>query len=510
MAAAVPWSRSSLTPGPDPRRLAVEATESACSRRSSAAVLHPVDTSLLVRVALPVTGWDSLLKFRIKPGEKLEKVHEGVSQSVEALVEKLRAHLEVSDLESNDRRYDVAKEECQARLAQWQNQLTEAKAATIRAESAKVEMTKLKESYLKEILQLRQQLSLKQLTESKGEEFVPDNVSHLPQEPEQTIIEGTDKTADEVKVLEMQYEKELDKLRRKNTELQYKLKTKQIQSDLQTDLLAKRMDLKEFEEVAVQAQPMARDQATETEAFDPPQEATTNESRCARTPARKKSQGVGGSSPDVRSTSKPQRQAFRKPSLRYDCGTARDAGCGDEDDFVAASGNRISFSRQASADSAAPTREVSFVLPGATQGVSVAVQASFDPPVPADSPPMVRRPHRHLLSEKVTKEDEEEEVFRRPRPRMATAEGRLREKPSAPHNMRAVALPAEADDEVAPMMSISSGDHCAALFSTRPSEVARPAKRTITRPHLPNPSSSRPSSRCSCRERIDTQLMTTC
>ena len=28
----------------------------------------------------------------------------------------------------------------------------------------------------------------------------------------------------------------------------------------------------EFEEVAVQAQPMARDQATETEAFDPPQE----------------------------------------------------------------------------------------------------------------------------------------------------------------------------------------------------------------------------------------------
>ncbi|OLP96236.1 hypothetical protein AK812_SmicGene21564 [Symbiodinium microadriaticum] len=494
MAAAVPWSRSSLTPGPDPRRLAVEATESACSRRSS------------VRVALPVTGWDSLLKFRIKPGEKLEKVHEGVSQSVEALVEKLRAHLEVSDLESNDRRYDVAKEECQARLAQWQNQLTEAKAATIRAESAKVEMTKLKESYLKEILQLRQQLSLKQLTESKGEEFVPDNVSHLPQEPEQTIIEGTDKTADEVKVLEMQYEKELDKLRRKNTELQYKLKTKQIQSDLQTDLLAKRMDLKAGRGSAVLRGAFEGKSA----AHGAGEEAATNESRCARTPARKKSQGVGGSSPDVRSTSKPQRQAFRKPSLRYDCGTARDAGCGDEDDFVAASGNRISFSRQASADSAAPTREVSFVLPGATQGVSVAVQASFDPPVPADSPPMVRRPHRHLLSEKVTKEDEEEEVFRRPRPRMATAEGRLREKPSAPHNMRAVALPAEADDEVAPMMSISSGDHCAALFSTRPSEVARPAKRTITRPHLPNPSSSRPSSRCSCRERIDTQLMTTC
>ncbi|CAE7600505.1 unnamed protein product, partial [Symbiodinium sp. CCMP2456] len=268
----------------------------------------------------------------IKPGEKLEKVQEGVSQSLEALVEKLRVHLEDSDLESNDQRYDVAKEECQARLAQWQNQLTEAKAATIRAESAKVEMTKLKESYLKEILQLRQQLSLKQLTESKGEEFVPDNVSHLPQEPEQTVIEieSTDKTADEVKVLEMQYEKELDKLRRKNTELQYKLKTKQIQSDLQTDLLAKRMDRKEFEEVGVQAQPTARDQATETEAFDPPQEAQTNESRCARTPGRKKSQGVGGSPTDVRSTSKPLRQPCRKPSLRYDCGTARDAGCGDE------------------------------------------------------------------------------------------------------------------------------------------------------------------------------------
>jgi len=506
METAVPSRRSSPKPGLDRRRLlAVEATESASTRRSSAAVLHPVDTSLLVRVAVPVTGWDCLLKFRIKPGEKLEQVQQGVSQSLEALVEKLRVHLEDSDLESNDRRYDVAKEECQARLAQWQNQLTEAKAATIRAESAKVEMTKLKESYLKEILQLRQQLSLKQLAESKGEEFVPDNVSHLPQEQEQTVIESADTTADEVKVLEMQYEKELDKLRRKNTELQYKLKTKQIQSDLQTDLLAKRMELKEFEEVGVQAQPMSREVATETEPFDPPQEPPANESRCARTPARRKTQGVGGPPTDVRSPSKPLRQPHRKPSLRYDCGTTRDAGCGDEDDFVAASGSRISFSRQASADSAAPTREVSFVLPGSVQGVSVGVQASFDPPVPADSPPMVRRPHRHLVSEK----DEEEEAFRRPRPRVATAEGRLREKAVAPHNMRAVTLP-EAEDEVAPMMSISSGDHCAALFSTRPSEAARPAKRTIARPHLPNPSSSRPSSRGSCRERIDTQLMTTC
>ncbi|CAE7462347.1 unnamed protein product, partial [Symbiodinium pilosum] len=48
--------------------------------------------------------------------------------------------------------------------------------------------------------------------------------------------------------------------------------------------------------------------------------------------------------------------------------------------------------------------------PSRDPGVSVAVQANFDPPVPASAPPSVRRPLGNLAPEKVSKDEDDAEA----------------------------------------------------------------------------------------------------
>ncbi|CAE7549742.1 unnamed protein product, partial [Symbiodinium sp. CCMP2456] len=160
--------------------------------------------------------------------------------------------------------YQVAKMECKRNLQDWQAKLSQAAAATQRADRARSELTRMREAYLREVAGLRQQLVRKEQAEERGAEFVPDIISHFSVH-ESLSQEVEDRLEEQRKRLEEQHQSELEKLMKDNLELLHKFKNKAMQASLQGNLLAQKKEAPEQIHAATQTPTEKREnKATET------------------------------------------------------------------------------------------------------------------------------------------------------------------------------------------------------------------------------------------------------
>ncbi|OLQ02993.1 hypothetical protein AK812_SmicGene14116 [Symbiodinium microadriaticum] len=152
-------------------------------------------------------------------------------------------------------------------MKDWQAKLSQAAAATQRADRARSELTRMREAYLREVAGLRQQLVRKEQAEAdlecwhllqcdsraykassflpslqcpvpqptqplamqeRGAEFVPDIISHFSVN-ESLSQEVEDRLEEQRKRMEEQHQSELERLMKENLELLHKFKNKAMQ-----------------------------------------------------------------------------------------------------------------------------------------------------------------------------------------------------------------------------------------------------------------------------------------
>lgn len=208
------------------------------------------DTSLLLRVEIPAAGFDFLLKFPVKPGALLSRVQSNIAETLDDLALRLEGDL-IESGHCNKDLYQVAKMECERNLQDWQAKLSQAAAATQRADRARSELTRMREAYLREVAGLRQQLVRKEQAEERGAEFVPDIISHFSVN-ESLSQEVEDRLEEQRKRMEEQHQSELERLMKENLELLHKFKNKAMQASLQGNLLAQRKEAPEQFHAATQ------------------------------------------------------------------------------------------------------------------------------------------------------------------------------------------------------------------------------------------------------------------
>ncbi|CAE7203547.1 unnamed protein product, partial [Symbiodinium natans] len=224
----------------------------------------PVETSLLLRVELPAVGFDFLQKFSVKPGAVFSRVQTAIVDTFDELAVRLEGDLLDAGPCNNDL-YQVAKLRCEQHLQDWQAKLSQATTANLRAQRARSELARMREAYYREVAGLRQQLVRKQQAEERGDEFVPDIISHFSVSERPSEAEVDELLEEQKKRLEEQHLVQLERLTKENQQLLYKLKTKAMQANLQGDLLAKRMEAPEQLDAATQTVVEKREsKATET------------------------------------------------------------------------------------------------------------------------------------------------------------------------------------------------------------------------------------------------------
>jgi len=213
-------------------------------RRSSS--LHPASTSLLLKVEVPASGFDCLLNFAVKPGSPLEQVQQGITEVIDELGYRLASSLNEKDVQSNLDKYEVAKLECEQQLQDWQSRLSEATLAVLRADRSRSELTKLRESYWREVQNLRQQLYKKQQAKEHGKEFVPDSVDLFSSK--EAANEFNDVLLQQMNRMEDEHQAEIAGWKQKNSELLKKMKAKVRGVEMETydaDVQTDDIDLKE-------------------------------------------------------------------------------------------------------------------------------------------------------------------------------------------------------------------------------------------------------------------------
>ncbi|CAK9071245.1 Uncharacterized protein SCF082_LOCUS35309 [Durusdinium trenchii] len=190
------------------------------SNRRHSGAMHPASTALLLKVEIPVIGFDCLLSFAVKPGSALQQVQQGISEVIDELACRLGTSLNEKDLQSNADRYEVAKLECEQQLQDWQFKLSEATLAVLRADRSRSELSNLRESYWREVQNLRQQLYKKQQAEEHGIEFTPASIDLFCKDGyNDTLLERMNRLEDE-------HKSEIANWKRKNSELLKKMRSK--------------------------------------------------------------------------------------------------------------------------------------------------------------------------------------------------------------------------------------------------------------------------------------------
>eukprot|EP00434_Breviolum_minutum_P014157 symbB.v1.2.012481.t1/scaffold861.1/size176854/11 len=213
-------------------------------RRSSS--IHPASTSLLLKVEVPASGFDCLLNFAVKPGSPLEQVQQGITEVIDELAFRLASSLNEKDVQNNLDKYEVAKLECEQQLQDWQSRLSEATLAVLRADRSRSELTKLRESYWREVQNLRQQLYKKQQAKEHGKEFVPDSVDLFSSK--EAANEFNDVLLQQMNRMEDEHQAEIAGWKQKNSELLKKMKAKVRGVEMETydaDVQTDDIDLKE-------------------------------------------------------------------------------------------------------------------------------------------------------------------------------------------------------------------------------------------------------------------------
>ena len=200
--------------------------------------IQPASTALLFHVEIPATGFDCLLNFAVKPGVALQQVQQGITEVIDELAFRLASSVSEKDLQSNLDKYEVAKLECEQQLQDWQSKLSEASLSVLRADRSRNELSKLRESYWREVQSLRQQLYQKQQAEEQGEDFTPDSVDLFKTKQE----DNENELLEQIDRMEEEHKAEIASWKQKNLELVEKLKAKALQASLQRELVAKVMD----------------------------------------------------------------------------------------------------------------------------------------------------------------------------------------------------------------------------------------------------------------------------
>lgn len=492
-----------------------------------APVLHDAETTLMIRVMLPAAKSDNLLQFKVKPGGALETMQKGIQDAVQGLMTDCREFLDESDLQNNDRNFEIAVASCEGQLEEWQQLLSAAKATENRAESNRVEVAKMKENYLKEIVLLRQQLGVKKRAEERGEEFMVEEVTHLTvadeKPPEESVLAQEAHLQEQAKKDEALHEATLEELRNENQELLYKYKTLKMQMNAQQELMSRRIDLREFAEAEIQTVPPSRcDRFTVTEPTNMVSQevqvqmqtqtetpASTPAATSARLPFRRRTQLTQPAPPGRRS---------RMPTMKIEVTDAdlplmdssSDSSGDEEQDMPATIEVQTAKSEakvvRVNSDPIASMslRQITPLpeLPGPV-GVSIAVQVDPEMLLPGemsprepDSPkPGGRRPFVGCTGSQANSEDTifdpaddlevDLEVAQIMEPNLPPLTGRERSKSSSKSvSKRAVTLPTEADLSQAPLMTISSQANCVAYVPNNKAISARPSSRNISKPRF--------------------------
>lgn len=214
------------------------------SDRRSSGSLYPADTSLLLRVEVPASGFNVFLSFAVKPGLPLEQVQQGVTEVIDELGYRLGSFLNEKDLQSNADKYEVAKLECEQQLQDWQSRLSEATLAVLRADRSRSELSKLRESYWREVQNLRQQLYRKERAEESGKDFVPASVDLFSSKEAGSGF--NDLILEQMNRMEDEHQAEIASWKQKNAKLLRKMKSKvrgielaTCDVDVQTEIDAK-------------------------------------------------------------------------------------------------------------------------------------------------------------------------------------------------------------------------------------------------------------------------------
>eukprot|EP00435_Cladocopium_sp_Y103_P015367 s2604_g3.t1 len=194
------------------------------SDRRSSGSLYPASTSLLLRVEVPASGFNVFLSFAVKPGSSLEQVQLGVTEVIDELGYRLGSFLNEKDLQSNADKYEVAKLECEQQLQDWQSRLSEATLAVLRADRSRSELSKLRESYWREVQNLRQQLYRKERAEECGKDFVPASVDLFSSKEAGSGF--NDLLLEQMNRMEDEHQAEIASWKQKNAELLRKMKAK--------------------------------------------------------------------------------------------------------------------------------------------------------------------------------------------------------------------------------------------------------------------------------------------
>eukprot|EP00434_Breviolum_minutum_P014155 symbB.v1.2.012480.t1/scaffold861.1/size176854/10 len=196
------------------------------SGRFGPTALAPATTALLFHVEIPATGFDCLLNFAVKPGVALQQVQQGITEVIDELAFRLASSVSEEDLQSNLDKYEVAKLECEQQLQDWQSKLSEASLSVLRADRSRNELSKLRESYWREVQSLRQQLYQKQQAEEQGEDFTPDSVDLFKTKQE----DNENELLEQIDRMEEEHKAEIASWKQKNLELVEKLKAKALQA----------------------------------------------------------------------------------------------------------------------------------------------------------------------------------------------------------------------------------------------------------------------------------------
>lgn len=180
---------------------------------------------------VPASGFNVFLSFAVKPGLPLEQVQQGVTEVIDELGYRLGSFLNEKDLQSNADKYEVAKLECEQQLQDWQSRLSEATLAVLRADRSRSELSKLRESYWREVQNLRQQLYRKERAEESGKDFVPASVDLFSKEAGSGF---NDLILEQMNRMEDEHQAEIASWKQKNAELLTKMKSKVLGIELAT------------------------------------------------------------------------------------------------------------------------------------------------------------------------------------------------------------------------------------------------------------------------------------
>ncbi|CAE8694453.1 unnamed protein product [Polarella glacialis] len=168
----------------------------------------------------------------------MEGVSDGIREMVQELASSLADQLIAEDAEASDQLLEDFSKQAVDELADWHLRLSEADSEKLRAERARNDLSRMRETYMKEVQGLRQQLFKKEKAQKNGEEFSADCISLFnPSEFVGADRETKQLLKEQAAGLQKQFEEQMGHLRERNSELHSKLQSKHMQVGLQDKFL---------------------------------------------------------------------------------------------------------------------------------------------------------------------------------------------------------------------------------------------------------------------------------